>query len=162
MFYQPIVGTLGYILSRDRSKVLMVHRLYKENDDHQGKYNGLGGKMEKNEDVATCMKREIFEESTLIVKDMHLRGTINWTNFGKNGEDWLGFVFLITEYEGEPSTSSPEGPLEWVALKDLLNLPMWEGDRHFLPLVFDENPKIFHGFMPYENDEPKNWTYSRI
>jgi 8-oxo-dGTP diphosphatase len=140
----------------------MVHRLYKENDDHLGKYNGLGGKMEKDEDIATCMKREIFEESSLVVKEMQLRGTINWTNFGKNGEDWLGFIFLITDYEGEPSGSSPEGPLEWIERKELFHLPMWEGDRHFLPLVFDENPKIFHGFMPYENDEPKNWIFTRI
>ena len=162
MRYQPIVGSLGYILSSDQKKVLMVHRLYKENDDHLGKYNGLGGKMEKDEDISTCMIREIKEESNLTIKKMKLRGTVNWTNFGKHGEDWLGFIFLITEYEGVPFEKSPEGPLEWIPLESILSLPMWEGDRHFLPLVFDEDPRLFHGYMPYENHRPKNWTYSRI
>jgi 8-oxo-dGTP diphosphatase len=162
MRYQPIVGSLGYLLSKDRKKVLLVHRLYKDNDDHQGKFNGLGGKMEKNEDIATCMKREIYEESGLIVRSMSLRGTINWTNFGKNGEDWLGFIFLITDYEGTPFKESAEGPLEWIPIEKISSLPMWEGDRFFIPLVFDEDPRLFHGFMPYENHQPKSWSFTRI
>lgn len=162
MRYQPIVGTLGYILSPDKTKVLMVHRIQNEQDDHLGKYNGLGGKMDKEEDVATCMKREIQEEAGIIVTQMHLRGTINWTNFGKKGEDWLGFIFLITAYEGTPNPRSPEGPLEWIPIKHLHTLPIWEGDRYFLPLVFDQDPRPFHGFMPYANDRPTHWNFSRI
>ena len=162
MRYQPIVGSLGYILSKDRKQVLMVHRLYKKGDDHLGKYNGLGGKMEKHEDAACCMIREIHEESGLKVVSMQLRGTINWTNFGKNGEDWLGFIFLINEYEGTPFSQSQEGPLEWIPMEKLSSLPMWEGDRFFLPLVFDNDSRLFHGFMPYENDQPKSWHYTRI
>lgn len=161
MRYQPIIGSLGYILSKDRKNVLMVHRLYKENDDHHGKYNGLGGKMEKDEDIATCMTREIEEESGLKVKAMKLRGTVNWTNFGQHGEDWLGFIFLITEYEGEEYKASKEGPLEWVPIEKLFCLHMWEGDRYFLPLVFDNDERLFHGFMPYKNHRPENWRYTR-
>ena len=26
---------------------------------------------------------------------MRLRGTLSWPGFGRNGEDWLGFVFVI-------------------------------------------------------------------
>ncbi len=162
MRYQPIIGSLGYILSKDKQSVLMVHRLFKEDDDHLGKYNGLGGKMEKDEDIATCMIREIKEEAAIDVKKMILRGTVNWTNFGKHGEDWLGFIFLITEYEGTPLEKSPEGPLEWIPLKSLLKLPMWEGDRYFLPLIFDEDPRLFHGLMPYKHQKPQSWTFSRI
>jgi hypothetical protein len=61
MPYKPIVGTLGYILSHDHSKVLMVHRLYKENDDHLGKYNGLGGKMENEEDAVRARLEPIIK-----------------------------------------------------------------------------------------------------
>ncbi len=159
--YQPIIGSLGYILSKDQSSVLMVHRIFNNDDDHLGKYNGLGGKMDPDEDIATCMKREIFEEAGLIVKAMTLRGTINWTGFGKNQEDWLGFIFLITDFEGTAFEHSPEGPLEWVPKENLFSLPMWEGDRYFLPLVFDHNPALFHGLMPYKNGAPLSWQYSR-
>lgn len=159
--YTPIAGTLGYILSPDRKKVLMVHRVARATDDHLGKYNGLGGKLERNEDVAACMKREIREEAGIEVEAMTLRGTINWTNFGPNGEDWLGFIFLITRFRGDPWRENAEGTLSWVDLDTLDTLPMWEGDRHFLPLVFDDDPRPFHGFMPYDHARPLGWSYSR-
>lgn len=139
----------------------MVHRNARESDDHYQKYNGLGGKMEKDEDVYTCMRREILEEAGIQCTKMQLRGTINWTNFGKNGEDWLGFVFLIEEYEGEPFSSNHEGDLEWVEIERLSSLPMWEGDRHFLPMVFDGIESQFHGYMPYEGGSPTDWSYAR-
>lgn len=160
--YTPIVGTLGYILSADRKKTLLVHRTARSDDQHLGKYNGLGGKMEPGEDVICCMQREILEESGLICKAMQLRGTINWTGFGPNGEDWLGFIFLITEFSGTPKDRNEEGTLDWYPLKGLLDLPMWEGDRFFLPLVFDDDPRLFHGYMPYNGGRPLSWQYSRL
>ena len=69
---------------------------------------------------------------------------------------------MITDYEGTPFAQSQEGPLEWIPMEKLSSLPMWEGDRFFLPLVFDNDPRLFHGFMPYENDQPKSWHYTRI
>jgi len=31
-----------------------------------------------------------------------------------------------------------------------------------VPLVFDADPRPFHGYMPYENDRPKGWTFQRF
>ena len=160
--YTPIVGTLGYILSPDGKQTLLVHRNSRDEDHHLGKYNGLGGKMEEGEDVASCMKREIFEESGLTCTEMELRGTVNWPNFGPQGENWLGFIFLITAFSGEPFLKNSEGTLAWHQLKDLHTLPMWPGDRHFLPLVFDKDPRPFHGLMPYEDGQPVSWSFSRL
>ena len=161
MKYTPIAGTLGYILSPDGDKVLLVHRTARSDDDHLGKYNGLGGKMERGEDIHTCMKREIKEEAGIDVTSMQLRGTINWTNFGPKEEDWLGFIFLITEFEGTPNQRSPEGPLEWIPISKIETLPMWEGDRFFLPLLFDGDSRPFHGYMPYDKDRPLSFEYHR-
>lgn len=160
--YTPIIGTLGYVVSPDRSKVLMIHRNARAHDDHLGKYNGLGGKMDPGEDVVTCMKREIAEEAGIECLDLKLRGTINWTGFGPKGEDWLGFIFRIDSYTGTPHSSNPEGNLEWVELSQMEKLPLWEGDRYFLKLVFDEDPRAFHGYMPYQNDKPLGWSFVRI
>ena len=160
--YTPIVGTLGYILSPDGSRVLLVHRNARPDDQHLGKFNGLGGKMHADEDVVTCMRREIFEESGLVNLKMSLRGVINWSGFGKKGEDWLGFIFLITRFSGSPVVQNEEGGLDWHTVDALDTLPMWEGDRHFLPLVFDDDPRVFHGHMPYRDGRPVSWTYSRV
>ncbi|ANB17403.1 NUDIX hydrolase [Dokdonella koreensis] len=162
MPYTPIVATLGYVLSPDRSKVLLVHRNARPDDQHLGKYNGLGGKMEPAEDVVTCMRREIREEAGIECTELRLRGTISWPGFGKRGEDWLGFVFLIDRYEGTPLTANPEGTLEWIAVDRILDLPLWDGDRHFLPLVFDADPRAFHGVMPYRDGRMVSWSHARI
>ena len=46
MRFTPIGGTLAYLLDRDRDQVLMIRRNARADDDHFGKVNGLGGKVE--------------------------------------------------------------------------------------------------------------------
>ena len=162
MPYTPIVATLGYVLSPDGREVLLIHRNARDDDQHLGKYNGLGGKIEPDEDVVAGMRREILEEAGIECGSMRLRGTISWPGFGKAGEDWLGFVFIIDGWSGTPFASNPEGTLEWVAVDRILELPLWEGDREFLPLVFDDDPRAFHGVMPYRDGRMQSWSYSRI
>jgi 8-oxo-dGTP diphosphatase len=162
MPYTPIIGTLGYVMSPDRERVLLIHRNARPNDAHLGKYNGLGGKMQADEDVVACMRREIREEAGIECLELTLRGTVSWPGFGPKGEDWLGFVFLIHRFSGTPLEKNPEGELSWVPVKDILSLPLWDGDRHFLPLVFDADPRAFHGVMPYAAGRALSWSFSRI
>ncbi len=162
MPYMPILATLGYVLSPDRRRVLMIHRNAREDDHHLGKYNGLGGKLEAHEDVVAGMCREIREEAGIECLDLTLRATISWPGFGRRGEDWFGFLFVVTRFRGEPLHRNPEGTLEWIDVDQLSTLPLWEGDRHFLPLVFDADPRPFHGVMPYREGRVLSWTYSRL
>jgi len=162
MPYTPIIGTLGFVMSPDHRQTLLVHRNQRPNDHHLHKYNGLGGKMRPEEEVVACMRREIMEEAGIECVEMVLRGTINWTGFGPNGESWLGFIFRIDRFRGTPFTKNNEGELGWHQVDRLGELPMWEGDHHFLPLVFDPDPRIFHGHMPYHDGRPLSWTFSRL
>ncbi len=162
MPYTPILATLGYIMSPDGKKVLLIHRNSRKNDMHLGKYNGLGGKLERDEDVISGLRREIREEAGIEIDGIRLRGTINWTGFGKYGEDWFGFIFRIERFSGTPRTENHEGSLHWVAVDKILDLPLWEGDRYFLPLVFGNDPRQFHGVMPYENGHPVSWHFEWV
>lgn len=161
MPYTPIVATLGYVLSPTADRVLLVHRNARPHDLHFGKYNGLGGKVEADEDVMSGMRREIREEAGIECLSMQLRGTLSWPGFGKQGEDWLGFIFLIDRFSGEPLARNPEGELAWREIGRLHELNLWEGDRQFLPLVFDRDPRPFHGVMPYRDGRMLSWSYSR-
>jgi 8-oxo-dGTP diphosphatase len=161
MPYAPILATLGYVLSHDRRRVLMVHRSARSDDHHFGKYNGLGGKLEAHEDVAAGMRREIREEAGIECLQLRLRGTISWPGFGKSGEDWFGFLFIVTQFSGTPLERNAEGTLEWIEIERLETLPMWDGDHHFLPLVFDQDSRPFHGVMPYHSGRMLSWNYSR-
>ncbi len=162
MPYTPILATLGYVLSVDKTRVLLVHRNRRADDLHFGKYNGLGGKLEAGEDIVTGMRREIREEAGIECDELQLRGTISWPGFGKDGEDWFGFIFRIDRWHGTVCRNNAEGTLDWIPVNDILELPLWEGDRHFLPLVFDGTSKQFHGVMPYENGKPISWAYSLV
>jgi 8-oxo-dGTP diphosphatase len=162
MPYTPILATLGYVLSPDGGRVLLIHRNRRPLDPHFGKYNGLGGKLDASEDVVAGMRREVREESGLECEALVLKGTISWPGFGKGGEDWFGFVFRIDRWLGEPLEGNAEGTLEWVAVERVLELPLWEGDRHFLPLVFERSSRQFHGVMPYRDGRPVSWTYSLL
>lgn len=162
MPYTPIIGTLGYVMSPDGQRVLLIHRNARPDDAHYGKYNGLGGKMDRDEDVAACMRRELREEAGIECVEMALRGTLSWPGFGKQGEDWLGFVFRINRFEGTPLERNPEGSLSWVPVAELPRLNLWDGDRHFLPLVFDADPRPFHGVMPYAGGRAVSWSFTRL
>jgi len=162
MPFTPILATLGYILSPDRSRVLMIHRNKRPEDIHFGKYNGLGGRLEPSEDIISGMRREILEESGLIVDQMSLRGTISWPGFGMRDEDWFGFIFRIEGWQGEPHSGNHEGTLEWIPLTSLATLPMWPSDHNFLPLVFDDDPRPFHGSMPFYKGQMVSWSFQRI
>jgi 8-oxo-dGTP diphosphatase len=163
MPFTPILATLGYVLSPDGTQVLLIHRNRRPGDLHFGKFNGLGGKLEAGEDVVAGMRREIREEAGLECDSLTLRGTISWPGFGQDGADWFGFIFRIDRWHGTPRLDNPEGTLEWVAAERLLDLPLWEGDRYFLPLVFDKTDRQFHGVMPYRDGKPdprSRWTFS--
>lgn len=158
MPFTPILATLGYVMSPDGRQVLMIHRTGRSGDLHLGKYNGLGGKLEPGEDVVTGMRREIREEAGLECDDVLLRGTVSWPGFGKHGEDWFGFVFRIDRWHGDLIPSNPEGTLGWHEVQHVFELPLWDGDRHFLPLVFGSDSRQFHGVMPYRDGRPLSWS----
>jgi 8-oxo-dGTP diphosphatase len=158
----PVVATLAYVVSRDRRDVLLLRRDKRPDDIHYGKHVGLGGKVERDEDVVTGAIREIKEESGLIAQDLVLRGTVSWPGFGKGGQDWFGFIFRCDRFEGEPHAGGEEGTIVWAPLAELDALGMWESDRLWLPMVFDDDPRVFHGHMPYHEGEMISWSYRRI
>ena len=137
------LATLCY-LRRDHH-TLMVHRIKKANDIHEGKWNGLGGKFEPGETPEECAVREIYEESGLRVRNPLLKGLLTFPLFARD-EDWYAFVFVVTDFDGE-LIDSPEGRLRWVPDEDLLALNLWEGDRVFLPWL--DRPGFFSGKFSY-------------
>jgi len=157
MPFTPILATLGYLFSQDRRQVLLVHRIARRDDPHFGKYNGLGGKLERNEDIVSGFCREVREEAGVDCQELQLAGMISWPGFGKQGEDWFGFLFRVTAWSGTIAKQSPEGPLLWIDCDEALNLPLWEGDRFFLPRLFDFQSPLFHAVMPYQDGRPVGW-----
>lgn len=114
---------------------------------HQGKWNGLGGKLEPGETPEECVIREVREESGLIIHNPTLKGILTFPLFANN-EDWYAFVFTATQFNGE-LINSREGDLAWIDDDKLLSLPLWEGDLIFLPWLNNEG--FFSGKFVYQD-----------
>lgn len=125
----------------------MVHRIKKADDIHQGKWNGLGGKLEPGETPEECARREILEESGLRALNLKMKGFLTFPVFARD-EDWYAFVFVVDEFDGQ-LIESPEGQLEWIEDGRLLALELWEGDRYFLAWL--DRPGFFSGKFIYQH-----------
>lgn len=127
--------TLCYITRG--SEYLMLHRVKKKNDENEGKWIGVGGKLEPNESPDECLLREVREETGLRLTSWRYRGIVTFVSDLWEGE--YMHLFTADGFEGELQ-SCDEGELAWIDRKDIPNLPQWEGDRVFLRLLDEEIP----------------------
>jgi len=143
------LATLCYIIDKNADKTLMLHRVKKINDIHEGKWNGLGGKMEAGESPEDCIIREVREESGLTIKAPKLHGFITFPAFDSQ-EDWYVFIFTATEFEGSLIDSN-EGVLKWIDTNKVPDLNLWDGDKIFLKWLRQD--KFFSAKFNYDKGE---------
>ena len=128
--------SLCYITRGD--EVLMLHRVKKKNDINKDKWIGIGGKFEADESPDECLLREAWEETGLKLTSWRCRGVVTFlTEHPEDGE--YMYLFTANGFEGTPKECD-EGDLQWVSRSFLWELPMWEGDRIFLKLLWEDAP----------------------
>jgi 8-oxo-dGTP diphosphatase len=127
--------TLCYITQGNR--VLMLHRVKKKNDINKDKWIGIGGKFEGEESPDECLLREAREETGLTLTSWRCRGVV--TFLCEEGEGEYMYLFTADGFQGQLKTCD-EGDLQWVDREFLYTLPMWEGDKIFLDLLWQDAP----------------------
>jgi 8-oxo-dGTP diphosphatase len=100
-------------------------------------YNGLGGHIERGEDILTAAKRELEEETGLRGVDLRLVGSVLIDVNEHTGISL--FVFKGGYREGELRISR-EGNLEWVPFDRLADYPLVEDLKILLPRVLAMQP----------------------
>lgn len=108
----------------------MLYRNKKKDDPNEGKWLGVGGKLEEGETVDECAEREVFEETG--IKDASLKriGLIHFRSDIYPDEDMYLYKGNIKE-KFQPEEIN-EGELVWIPKEKVMSLPLWEGDRVFL------------------------------
>ncbi|MHB8624858.1 MAG: NUDIX hydrolase [Aggregatilineales bacterium] len=136
--------TAGRWLSVTRTLCFVTHGqdvlLIKRADTRRifpGRYNGVGGHLERNEDPLTCAIREIQEETGLNVSpaNVRLRGVSHIDAGGPTGIVLFIFTVPVESREGT-LTECHEGTLHWIPIDRALKLPLVED----LPIVW---PRLF-------------------
>jgi len=140
--------TLCYIEQDD--KYLMLYRNKKKNDQSEGKWLGVGGKIESGESPEECVVREVYEETGLALNNVKFRGIITFVSDVWDNE----FMFLYTsdDFTGTIKETCDEGELAWIPKSKVIELPAWEGDKVFLkPLIAGETD--IHIKLVYEGEK---------
>jgi 8-oxo-dGTP diphosphatase len=121
------------------------------------RYNGVGGHVERDEDVRAAALREICEETgwqAADVEALNLRGLIN-VDAGDLRTGIMLFVFTA-EARTREMQASAEGTLEWISRSRLLEVFLVEDLPILLPRVLsmpDEAPPFFAHYSYDENDQ---------
>ena len=110
--------------------------------------------MIEGESPEECVKREVLEESGLIIESPKLHGIITFPKFDEI-DDWIVFVYTAKNFEGNLIECN-EGKLNWVSDDQLLSLNLWEGDKIFIPWLSQE--KFFSAKFIYKKKKLADYS----
>lgn len=99
-------------LIKQGTRILLLNR---EFPTWMGCWNGIGGKIEANEQPRSSMLREIMEETQIESPDLSFKGLITWTTV--EGTGFGGMYLYLAEIPEDYSYPTPikmdEGILDW-------------------------------------------------
>jgi 8-oxo-dGTP diphosphatase len=137
-----IPRTLCFVLNGD-DVLLMKRAAHKRG--FPNRYNGVGGHIERNEDPLTSARREIAEETGLVVNNLLLRAVYNIDA----GESTGIVLFIFTgESEKRQVVANSEGTLHWIPQSELTNYNLVEDLPYLLPRILkmrrEDKPLFVH------------------
>ena len=137
------------LLLRRNDEILLA---LKKRGFGEGKYNGVGGKLEEGETPEMAMLRETQEEILITPTKYEKVAIMDFLEYVKGEKEKLRFhLYIATEWDGEPQESDEMIP-KWFNIKDIPYNQMFPDDKYWLPMIL-EGKKI-KGFFEFDD----NWN----
>lgn len=114
-----------------------------------GKWNGLGGKVDVGETIEQAAKREIWEESGVVVDNLEKRGVLDF-EFQGNPEILEVYIFHAEDFSGVPGETDEMKP-QWFDIDFIPYDKMWPDDRLWFPLFLEG--KKFRGKFIFDQEK---------
>lgn len=144
------ISAICYLIKDNKS--LMIDRI---KEPFKGFLVAPGGKKENDEGIEDCIRREILEETGLIINNPELR--VVTTEVGPENYNWILFIYICRDFKGKVRASD-EGNLVWVDADHMINERLSEIDKEILPYVFSDSKYLM--YLKY--DENKNCTIESV
>lgn len=146
-------ATLVFLLKEDQILLAMKKRGF-----GVGRFNGVGGKVEKGETPWQSAIREVKEEIGVNISGKNEVAKLNFyfphVDLAKNFNQQV-VVYLVRNWEGEPIETEEMKP-EWFQISEIPFSKMWSDDQLWLPKVLG-GKKIEAEFMFNENEGIKEY-----
>ena len=126
-------ATLCFLIKKDKEILLAM----KKKGFGQGKWNGIGGKLDfikGDKDIFDTAIREMKEESGVAVKDMEKVAILNFYFPYQKEWDQEVHVFISRNWKGEPKESEEMRP-KWFKIKEIPFAEMWPDDKFWFPKI---------------------------
>ncbi len=117
----------------------------------EGRWNGMGGKVEAGETVEAAAVRETQEEVGIEVTRLEKHAELIFDELHKGKREQIRVhVFVARSWSGEPHETEEMAP-RWFMITDIPYSQMWADDIHWLPQVLKGN-KVTGTFTFDEQD----------
>jgi len=132
--YQSSLGAVTLCLVVKEGRLLLARKMKKIG---AGLWNGVGGKVEIEEEPIHAMVREAQEELGITPTSYSAGAEIEFYFPSQPEWNMKCHVFLVTEWEGQPQATDEMATPTWFAYTDLPWSEMWASDYFWLPPVLE-------------------------
>ncbi|HOU13530.1 MAG TPA: 8-oxo-dGTP diphosphatase [Anaerolineae bacterium] len=149
-----VLSVLVYVQRGD--EVLVMRR---NKEPNLGLWIAPGGKVEVGESPHETARREMLEETSLVVGDLRLRGFCTEVSPLPDW-NWMLFIYTTRTFSGVVQPDLREGDFVWMPVSTYLNdLPIPQADMIFAPRVLQMDEGVFQAKFVY-NEALKlvTWT----
>lgn len=148
---KPLIkATLVFFFKENKILLAMKKRGFA-----QGKWNGIGGKVNKGESILSAAIRETEEEIMVTPLSLDRVAKLNFFHISEDFSGMSVYVYFCKKWKGTPKETEEMAP-KWFPIKKIPYNNMWEDDLIWLPQILD-NKKIQANILFGKNKKIKEF-----